>query len=1274
MDQFGATVGKLSKLKPLSIVITIIAILLATPGPFGPIGAAAAATAYDASSQTEYPQPLAAADPSWNEDDALLSGSSGFTAPFAANALIDFGPGGINASEVEITAGADGLDNDPYTLYGSNDGVTWTQIALPDGWASGSYTASISGSYRYFQFTFSDADGPWLTSLPQFDVIGPQTPPAPTNLTAAGGNSQIALNWTPSPGASSYNVYRGTSSGGESGSPIATGITSPSFVDSAASVGATYFYQVTAVDSAGESGRSNEASALATAAPPAPVNLTATSGDTLVALSWTASPSASSYNVYRGTTPGGEAPAPVATGVSAASFTDTSLSDGVMYYYTVTAVDTSGESAPSNEASATPEPQIPAAPANLSASPGNNQVTLAWTASSGAASYNVYAGAWPGGESSTPIASGITSTSFTDTGASNGYTYFYYVAAVNGGGESAPSNEADATPEPPVPPAPANLTAAAGNQQVSLSWTAPAGEVDSYNLYRSSTRGGEGAEPYQTGLSGTNYTDSNVSNGTTYYYEITAVNGGGESGLSNEASATPELAPPPAPTGLTAAGGYQQAALSWSAPWDATSYNIYRGTTSGGEGAAPIATGVTSTDYTDTGVAGGTTYYYVVTGINAAGEGPASNQASATPSSVPSAPTNLTAAAGDGQAVLSWTGTAGAVTYNIYRATSSGGEGSAPYQTGVASAGYTDTGLTDGTTYYYQVTAVGASGESGKSNQASATPYTPTAAPVGVAFPYDGYVWVDSSRNAGSLGFRLYRSTVPGGEGATPYQSWAIWSSYQDTSVVNGVMYYYQVSTVNTSGQESARSPEFTCVPNSATLPAPLATGFFDSSGNFDLNWNPVAGAVQYGVYDQNGLIALTSTTSALEEAGNENYHVVSIDQNGASTSNFGEVSSSVNNAPLAPIGLTAAGGNAQVALAWDPAQAGNSEGVVGYVLYRSTTSGGPYIQQNSALISTTSYIDSSVSNGTTYYYVVASVGGDYQQSPYSNEASATPYVTPPSLSAMPGDGSAVLAWTYAYPATFNLFRSTTSGGPYTCITPTPLTGSTYTDSGLANGTTYYYVATAIENGLSSGNSNQAAATPSSIPPVPTVAALAYPGEILLQWSPINNATGYYIYRSTTSGGPYTLTPIGGVSGLTTAYADDNLNDGTTYYYVIQTAFGTELTAYSAEVSATPAGAVLFDANPANVVAMRGANTAVSMDFLNPADFADTLAFSIAAPNPLPANSSAWFYPSVAVSTGSLLNLLLSAGATPGSIPVILQGYAPTTQATYVKVLVINSQ
>ncbi|WP_166244758.1 glycoside hydrolase family 6 protein [Paenibacillus turpanensis] len=180
---------------------------------------------------------------------------------------------------------------------------------------------------------------------------------------------------------------------------------------------------------------------------------------------------------------------------------------------------------------------------------------------------------------------------------------------------------------------------------------------------------------------------------------------------------------PAAPTGVKAAAGDAQAALSWNVVSGAASYTVKRAASDGGP-YTTVASNVSAPNYTDTGLTNGTTYYYVVSAVNSAGESANSAQVAVTPkagAAVPAAPVGLTAAAGDTQVVLSWSAADGATGYNVKRAASSGG----PYTTvasNVSVASYTDTGLANGTTYYYVVSAVNSAGESANSAEASAAP------------------------------------------------------------------------------------------------------------------------------------------------------------------------------------------------------------------------------------------------------------------------------------------------------------------------------------------------------------------------------------------------------------------------------------------------------------------------------------------------------------------------------------------------------------------------
>jgi fibronectin type 3 domain-containing protein len=188
---------------------------------------------------------------------------------------------------------------------------------------------------------------------------------------------------------------------------------------------------------------------------------------------------------------------------------------------------------------------------------------------------------------------------------------------------------------------------------------------------------------------------------------------------------------PPVPAGLSATAGKAQVSLTWNASADATSYNVKRATTSGG----PYTTisFPMGASFVDSGAMNGTKYFYVVSAVNSAGESANSNEVNATPTApvvVPSAPTGLAAVARNAQVSLSWNASTGATSYNVKRATTSGG----PYTTIAppATASFTDTTVTNGTTYFYVVSAVNSAGESANSNQVSATPAGGVAAAIQV--------------------------------------------------------------------------------------------------------------------------------------------------------------------------------------------------------------------------------------------------------------------------------------------------------------------------------------------------------------------------------------------------------------------------------------------------------------------------------------------------------------------------------------------------------------
>gem|GEM_PF-1921613 len=294
----------------------------------------------------------------------------------------------------------------------------------------------------------------------------------------------------------------------------------------------------------------------AATAPQPPSNALAQPGDTVVHLSWSAPSNDGGspllkYKVYRSTTPSGEnlTKTPlVVLSKSTRTYDDIAVINGTTYYYVIVATNAVGASPPSNEASATPTGSTaavaPSAPTSVTATNPAGYNHLQWNppSSDGGApvtAYNVYRGTSPSGEDMTVPVGTVSTTSFNDVyGLTAGTTYYYVVKAVNQAGEGVPSAEVS-TITTAGTPGPSTLTATIlSGPAVQLDWTLPpdgGSPITKYVVLRDGVRL---VSLTATATGPLTYTDTTVVSGTTYSYQVRAVNviGGGQ--LSNKAVVT----------------------------------------------------------------------------------------------------------------------------------------------------------------------------------------------------------------------------------------------------------------------------------------------------------------------------------------------------------------------------------------------------------------------------------------------------------------------------------------------------------------------------------------------------------------------------------------------------------------------------------------------------------------------------------------------------------------------------------------------------------------
>ena len=281
--------------------------------------------------------------------------------------------------------------------------------------------------------------------------------------------------------------------------------------------------------------------------PVQPTGVTATAGDTQVTVNWSPVAGASSYKIYYGTTAGVTASSTTNVASAVSPQTITGLNDGTAYYFVVTALNAAGESIVSSEQSATPVLPPPAKPAGIIVSGGDGKVTISWSAAAGASSYNVYYSQTSGQET------GSNGTKFANatspqviTGLTDGTGYCFVVTAQNAAGESGVSSEKSATPaaapQPPGSPTGVSVTSpSAGKAHVV--WSTVSGAA-SYNVYYlASTTAPTNVQV----LAGTKVNttteplDITLTSGTKYYFLVTAVSAGGESGTQTSAKSVTVL-------------------------------------------------------------------------------------------------------------------------------------------------------------------------------------------------------------------------------------------------------------------------------------------------------------------------------------------------------------------------------------------------------------------------------------------------------------------------------------------------------------------------------------------------------------------------------------------------------------------------------------------------------------------------------------------------------------------------------------------------------------
>lgn len=934
----------------------------------------------------------------------------------------------INGYSVEFEATSDPV-HDPNLL----DGLCRVKITVqPKDPASG------MGVFTLTSYAFSD------------QVIPPNPP---SDLVATASIDSITLNWDYAMYADSYIVKRSEATGGPY-TAIAAGINTNNYTDTTASVGTTYYYVVTASNAYGESTNSNEANATII------INITPANlvGDSYVrggsyannnygtnqALffryhTWTRNRYKSylkfdlsevtgiivdaKLRLYGFNSTGGTMEARIHQ-LSDDSWTEGGITwnnaplegsvistvtfDGTRKYveanvkdyciselagdklasFVITTTQNELGDVNSKEAAFVPQLEVtwtplppPPAPQNLTAEPGDTQIFLDWDVSTGAESYNIKRSVVSGGPYS--LIDNISGTEYTDSGLTNGTTYYYVVSAVNGTGESADSNQAGATPNILVTVT-RNSDADAYVRDGSYA-NVNFGSIASLDV-KSSTAGSDERRK--------SYLRFNLAdlNGEIISTKLRLYGGNIEDGIS------------------VAMDYYEYADNTWEE--DEITFNNapVLGTQLGSVTINNVQTyrEIDITDYVKAKFSGDKFINIAIVSNDVEKLLSFNSKESLTnkPELVivktltkPSAPAGLTAVPDDMKVTLNWSGVSEADNYTVKRSTIDGG----PYtaiQTGLTSTAYEDNTVSNGTTYYYVVSAVNASGEGGNSNQASATP-NPT---INLTLNPVADARVEQYNPGSNFGTESSLSIM--NNGTTNKKSYLRFdlSGYTNNAVSSAKLRLYGNSSMGSYktivyGVSDNTWPETgICWGNAPALEA--------SAGSAGITTGQQYYEIDITQYiseriNQSNLISMGVYTDVV--SGDS----VNLNSREAVAGKPELFLKMVEGVPKPPRNLTGIGGNRRADLSWEA-----SDGAVSYKVKRSTTSGGPYttIAQN---ITATSYQNTGLTNGRDYYYVVTAVNAR-GESINSNEVCVIPGWGPATQTLMPSDDTYVRDGAYS--------------------------------------------------------------------------------------------------------------------------------------------------------------------------------------------------------------------------------------------------------------------
>ena len=753
--------------------------------------------------------------------------------------------------------------------------------------------------------------------------------------------------------------------------------------------------------------------------------------------------------------------------------------------------------------------------------------------------------------------------SCTVSGLTNGTSYVFRVSAITSEGESPLSEATQAVIPATVPGSPTQVSAALdGDKAVNVSWSAP------------QVTGGADVSGYVVYLGGVSKCESITTTcrvtGLTAGEEVSfTVKARNKAGLGENSEPSNEVVPitvPGAPTSVAAEYGNTLARVSWSAPVftgysPITSYTVV---SEPGDRTCQ-ASNPSVRECTVSGLTNGTQYTFKVRANNNAGAGALSSASTPIiPRTTPQPPTNLTAVPQDRIVTVGWQAPTnnGGASITSYTATSSPGGLTCTTTFGTVCI---VSGLTNGTSYTFTVTARNSEGSSSASTASSQViPNIVPDAPTDVAAVYGNtqatVSWSAPTANAGTaiLNYTVEAYAAGNSFPLRIYAASASATSHLATGLTNGIKYTFKVRASNAMGQGALSVASNEITPR--TIPsAPATPSVTRGDAKVTVNWsapnNGGAAIISYIVESSAGLHSCTTNATSCEIAGltngtSYNFRVRATNSEGDSL--WSPLSASVipNVVPNPPTNITVLYGNAQATVSWSAPSPNGGTAITSYTVSVVSPTGN--LRTCTASGSETSCTVTNLSNGVSHTFRVRAANA-LGSSLFSSTSSPVIPRTIPSAPATPsvtrGDAKVTVNWSAPNNggAAIISYIVESSAGLHSCTT----NATSCEIAGLTNGTSYNFRVRATNSeGDSLWSPLSASVIPNVVPNPPTNVVARYATRsVFVSWTaPLSNG-GTAITQYTVTSNPTSRTCVASdasgclVSGLT---------NGTNYTFVVR--------------------------------------------------------------------------------------------------------------------------